>query len=91
MGLTISGNIKAYKAVYGGKGFAFLECFLEDKIKFSFPVSVLNLLPAITKISQWQEVNEILTPLSLDLATEFEKKNIEARQNISFELYSKYL
>lgn len=50
MGLTVSGNIKAYKARYRGKGFAFLECFPEDKIKFSFSVSaLLNFLPAIIK------------------------------------------
>lgn len=50
MGLTVSGNINAYKARYGGKGFAFLECFPEDKIKFSLPFSApLNFLPATIK------------------------------------------
>lgn len=50
MGLTVSCNIKAYKAGYRGKGFAFLECFPEDKTKFSYPLSaLLNFLPVIVK------------------------------------------
>lgn len=74
MSLTVSGYIKAYKAGYRGKGFAFLQCFSEDKIKFLFPVSAtLNFFPAIIKY-QWQEVNKILTLLSMDSATEFGKK-----------------
>lgn len=50
MGLIVSFNFKAYKAGYRGKGFAFLECFPEDKTQFSYPLSVLlNFLPAIIK------------------------------------------
>lgn len=86
MSLTVSGNIKAYKAGYRGKGFTFLQCFSEDKIKFFFPVSdLLNFFPAIIKC-QWQEANQILTLLSMDSATEFGKKKKKA---IVFELSSK--
>lgn len=50
MGLTVSCNIKAYKAGYRGKGFAFLERFPGDKTKFSYPLSaLLNFLPVIVK------------------------------------------
>lgn len=50
MGLIVPCNIKAYKAGYTGKGFAFLECFPEEKTKFSYSLSApLNFLPVIIK------------------------------------------
>lgn len=50
MGLIVSCNIKAYKAGYRGKGFAFLDCFPEDEAKFSYPLpALLNFLSAIIK------------------------------------------